>query len=101
MTQQLENFDQLIDNPAPPPPNKERLSRSHSTSSVRDTNYLPFDLTFKDLYPSKPLHMSHLACETDLVKQYGRQVQDIRLSYKRGGLNLKPFPKNNPRFPQP
>lgn len=82
LTQQTDSIEQFINHPAPPHPNKEKLTRTHSSQSVRET-YLPFDVTFKDLYPSKPLHVSYLACHTDSVKQYGQQAQDIRLDYKK------------------
>ncbi|XP_053393950.1 KICSTOR complex protein SZT2-like isoform X2 [Mercenaria mercenaria] len=82
LIQQTDSVDQLINHPAPPPPNKEKLTRTQSTSSVREI-YLPFDVTFKDLYPNKPLHVSYLACHPDFVKQYGQQAQDIRLDHKR------------------
>ena len=88
MTQQTDSIDQLINHPAPPPPNKEKLTRTQSSSSVRET-YLPFDVTFKDLYPNKPLHVSYLACHSDHVKQYGQQAHDIRLDHKRRKLYYK------------
>ncbi|XP_052774284.1 KICSTOR complex protein SZT2-like isoform X2 [Mya arenaria] len=81
LIQQTDTLDQLISNPAPPPPNKEKLGRTQSVTSLRETN-LPFEVTFKDLFPCKLLHLSHLACHMDPVKQYGQQVQDIRLYWK-------------------
>ena len=52
-------------------------------SAVRET-YLPFDTTFKDLFPLNPLSVSHLASQRDPVTQYGLQAQEIRHDYKRG-----------------
>ena len=81
-TQQLDTLEQLINNAAPPPPTKEKLTRTQSVNIVRES-ILPFDVAFKDLYPSKPLHLSYLACHTDTVKQIGQQTQDIRALYKQ------------------
>lgn len=52
-------------------------------SAVRET-YLPFDATFKDLFPVKALPVSHLANQRDPVTQYGLQAQEMRQDYKRG-----------------
>ncbi|KAL4236752.1 KICSTOR complex protein szt2 [Mactra antiquata] len=82
MNQIVDNIEQLINHTAPPHLHKEKLSRTHSMSSVRDT-YLPFDMAFKDSHPNKPLHLCYLTCHNDVVKQYGQQAQDIRMDCKK------------------
>ncbi|KAH3695457.1 hypothetical protein DPMN_082917, partial [Dreissena polymorpha] len=77
-----ETLDQLIRNPAPPPPSKEKLSRTQSVSSTRDS-YLPFEKTFMNVCPFRPVHMSDLKYYTDPVQQYGQQVMDIRVQQKK------------------
>ena len=88
-TQQQDNIDSLIKYTAPH--QRDTVRRTNSMTTVRET-YLPFDTTFKDLFPLKALHVSHLACQRDPVMQYGLQAQEIRQDYKRGkkGFIIEP-----------
>ncbi|XP_067679134.1 KICSTOR complex protein SZT2-like [Haliotis asinina] len=84
---QLSDFDSLIKHQAPP---QRDAQRRHSSMSARDRGisrmmsiFRPFDKTYKNLQPPRPLQNTTLTSLRDPVSVHGKQAQDIRSQCRR------------------
>ncbi|XP_071119812.1 KICSTOR complex protein SZT2-like [Haliotis cracherodii] len=84
---QLSDFDSLIKHQAPP---QRDTQRRHSSMSARDRGisrmmsiFRPFDKTYKNLQPPRPLQNTTLMSLRDPVSVHGKQAQDIRSQCRR------------------
>ncbi|XP_041357997.1 KICSTOR complex protein SZT2-like isoform X2 [Gigantopelta aegis] len=81
-TQSSSDIDSLIKYPAPP---QRETQRRHSSTSTKDRNlsriisrFRPFDETFRNLQPPRPLYQTIFFKLPDPVVRHGMQTQELR-----------------------
>lgn len=89
--QSTNDIDNLIRYTAPP----REVNRRHSSMTAQSRSisrvlnqYRPFDDTYKNLKPTKPMQKTVQGGLKDHVARHGMQAQDIRARYRIGEMLL-------------